>query len=143
MPLCAGRGPGVGRALLSYSVLHHELCYAASASPVEGFAYRGTIVSNVDAGIDRYKPAHRLMACPDNNHGSIEQINGKWVVFYHRHTNGHSFSRQACMEPFRLLPDSAIPQVEITSCGPTAVRCRARASGVRISPAIAFSEERI
>jgi hypothetical protein len=100
------------------SVLHHELCYATSASPVEGFAYRGAVVSNVDVGIGRYKPASRMMACPDNNHGSIERIGGKWFVFYHRHTNGHCFSRQACMEPIRLLPDGAIPQAEITSCGP-------------------------
>ena len=100
------------------SALHHELCYATSDSPTAGFAYRGTLVSNVDLGIDRYKPADRMMAYPDNNHGSIACIGGRWYVFYHRHTNGHCFSRQACLEPIGIRPDGSIPQAEITSCGP-------------------------
>ena len=51
------------------------------------------------------------------NHGSIECINGNWYVFYHRNTHGTEFSRQACAEPIRILPDGTIPQVEMTSCG--------------------------
>ena len=34
-----------------------------------------------------------------NNHGSIMEINGKWYVFYHRHTGQNEFSRQAMLEP--------------------------------------------
>ena len=44
----------------------------------------------------------RLQVCAkswENNHGSIAQINGKWYVFYHRHTGVNEFSRQAMMEP--------------------------------------------
>ena len=100
------------------SILHHELCYATSASPVEGFRFRGTLVSNVDAGIDRYKPAERRMAYPGNNHGSIARIGGQWYVFYHRHSNGHGYSRQACMEPIELRHGCEFVQVEITSRGP-------------------------
>ena len=100
------------------SIRGHELCYATSDSPAAGFKYRGVVVSNVDAGIDRYKPAGRMMAFPDNNHGSIARIAGQWYVFYHRHTNGHCFSRQACLEPIEILPDGSILQAEITSCGP-------------------------
>lgn len=100
------------------SILSHELCYAISNSPVEGFIYKGTIISNTDRGIDTYKAADRPMAYDDNNHGSIELINGKWYIFYHRHTNSNSFSRQACLEPIEILADGTIPQVEITSCGP-------------------------
>ena len=37
-----------------------------------------------------------------NNHGSIVEINNKWYVFYHRHTNGTNFSRQACMEEIQF-----------------------------------------
>ena len=47
-----------------------------------------------------------------NNHGSIVEINGKWYVFYHRHTNGTNFSRQGCMEEIQFLEDGTIPQVE-------------------------------
>lgn len=102
-----------------YSSIHgHELCYATSKSPVEGFRYRGRIISNTDRGIDSYKEADRDMAYPDNNHGSIECINGKYYVFYHRHTNASSYSRQACLEPIEVLPDGTIPQVEMTTSGP-------------------------
>ncbi len=30
------------------------------------------------------------------NHGSVENINGKWYVFYHRPTHESDYSRQAC-----------------------------------------------
>lgn len=100
------------------SINYHELCYATSNSPTEGFAYRGTIVSNSDTFIDSYKPAEQAMYFGGNNHGSIVEINNSWYVFYHRHTNGTSFSRQGCIEPIQILKDGTIPQVEMTSCGP-------------------------
>jgi len=100
------------------SILFHELCYATSKYPTRGFEFRGTIVSNNDTGIASYKPAERPMFYGGNNHGSIVDIKGQWYVFYHRHTNGTNFSRQACLEPIELLADGTIPQVEMTSCGP-------------------------
>jgi len=54
----------------------------------------------------------------NNNHGSIVEIKDKWYVFYHRHTNGKEFSRQACLEPVEIDKDGRIRQVMITSCGP-------------------------
>ena len=53
------------------STVMHELCYAVSDSPVEGFRYQGVLVSNVDMGIDSYKPAERPMAYGANNHGGL------------------------------------------------------------------------
>jgi len=100
------------------SVVFHELCYATSKHPTRDFVYRGVIVSNSDLHIDTYKPAQKPMFYGGNNHGSIVEINGKWYIFYHRHTNGTNFSRQACMEPITFLEDGSIPQVEMTSCGP-------------------------
>jgi len=100
------------------SVVFHELCYATSKHPTKDFVYRGVIVSNSDLHIDTYKPAEKPMFYGANNHGSIDEINGQWYIFYHRHTNGTNFSRQACMEPIRFLEDGSIPQVEMTSCGP-------------------------
>ncbi len=101
------------------SIQMHELCYALSDKPTEGFRYMGTIVSNIDVGINSYKAAERPMGCYiDNNHGGIEEIGGQWYVFYHRHTNGNSLSRQGCLEPIQVLEDGTIPQVEISSCGP-------------------------
>ena len=52
-----------------------------------------------------------------NNHGSMEEINGKWYIFYHRHTNGTVFSRQGCAEPLTFNDDGTINQAQMTSCG--------------------------
>jgi len=99
------------------SIVMHELCYATSKYPTKGFIYRGVIVSNNDLNIDSYKPAEKPMNYGANNHGSIVEINGKWFIFYHKHTNGTNFSRQGCMEQIKFQEDGTIPQVEMTSCG--------------------------
>lgn len=100
------------------SIVMHELCYATSKYPTKGFVYQGVIVSNNDLHIDTYKPADKPMFYGGNNHGSIVEINDKWYIFYHRHTNGTNFSRQGCIEEIQFLSDGTIPQVEMTSCGP-------------------------
>ena len=99
------------------SVVFHELCYATSKHPTKDFKYNGVIVSNSDLHIDTYKPAEKPMFYGANNHGSIIEINGKWYIFYHRHTNGTNFSRQGCCEQIEFLEDGTIPQAEMTSCG--------------------------
>ncbi|WP_337098896.1 family 43 glycosylhydrolase [Paenibacillus sp. YIM B09110] len=100
------------------SEVMHELCYATSKHPTKGFTYRGVIVSNNDLHIDTYKPANKPMYYGGNNHGGMVEANGQWYMFYHRHTNGTSFSRQGCIEPIKFLEDGTIPQVEITTSGP-------------------------
>ena len=104
--------------LIFSSILMHELCYATSKHPTKDFVYRGTIVSNCDMGISTYKPVDKPMAYGGNNHGSMVEINGKWYIFYHRHTNGTNYSRQGCLEEIKFLEDGSIPQVEMTSCAP-------------------------
>ena len=99
------------------SIRFHELCWAVSKNPTEGFTYGGVIISACDDGIDSYKPASKPMYYTANNHGSIERINGEWYIFYHRHTNGTNYSRQGCLEKLTILPDGTIIQAEITSCG--------------------------
>lgn len=95
----------------------HELCYALSDDPEGPFEFGGTIISNGDIGVNGIRDEADCDNYIGNNHGSIEKINGKWYVFYHRHTNRRSFSRQACAERINVLPDGHIPQVEMTSCG--------------------------
>lgn len=95
---------------------NHELCYATSPFPDKDFVFRGTIVSNGDVGLNGRKEKDRVNHTA-TNHGSIENINGQWYVFYHRQTCGSDFSRQACAERIEVLPDGSIPQVEVTSCG--------------------------
>ena len=98
------------------SEVNHELCYATSKYPDRDFTYGGVIVSNGDVGYQGRKEEDRL-ALTGNNHGSIEQINGQWYIFYYRHTNKTSYSRQGCAEKIEILADGSIPQVEMTSCG--------------------------
>lgn len=40
-----------------------------------------------------------------NTHGSIEQINGQWYVFYHRPPRGFGFARQAMVAPIAIEAD--------------------------------------
>ncbi len=92
----------------------HELCYATSQSPTEGFVYGGTLIANGDVGLEgREIPCYTL----GNNHGGLVGAKGQWYVFYHRPTNGTEFSRQGCAEPVEIKENGHIAQVEMTSCG--------------------------
>lgn len=95
---------------------NHELCYATSRYPDRDFEYGGTIISNGDIGYKGRTDKNRLNAT-GTTHGSIENINGQWYVFYHRLSHGSDYSRQACAEPINIKADGGIEQVEMTSCG--------------------------
>ncbi|MDR3206997.1 MAG: family 43 glycosylhydrolase [Oscillospiraceae bacterium] len=106
-----------GRYYLIYSSIHgHELCCAVSSRPDGDFTFGGVLLSNGDIGFQGRAPEDALNYI-GNNHGSLEQINGQWYIFYHRQTNLHQFSRQACADPIAFAPDGSLPQAEMTSCG--------------------------
>ena len=94
----------------------HELAYATSDYPDKDFVFGGVIVSNGDIGYEGRAKEDQIMRT-GNIHGSIAEINGKWYVFYHRHTTKTELSRQACAEEITISPNGSIAQVEITSCG--------------------------
>lgn len=98
------------------SIFGHELCYAVSDKPDGGFEYKGVLVSNGDVGLNGRKlsDADYYMG---NNHGGLICIRDKWYIFYHRHTNRHSFSRQACAERIERNENGDFIQAELTSCG--------------------------
>lgn len=96
------------------SILSHELCYAVSDKPTEGFRYGGTLVSIADIG---YKGNRTPLNYTGNTHGGMAEVSGQWYIFYPRQTNRIKCSRQACAEKLTILPDGSIPQVEVTSCG--------------------------
>lgn len=98
------------------SLQNHELCYATGKYPDRDFQFGGTIVSNGDIGLQGRTDENRLNMT-GTTHGSIEQINGEWYVFYHRLTHKSDYSRQACAEKIEIKEDGSIAQVEITSCG--------------------------
>ncbi|MBN6204826.1 family 43 glycosylhydrolase [Ralstonia pickettii] len=99
------------------SINGHELCYATSKSPVDGFQFGGTIISNGDLYINGFSADKHAYNYIGNNHGSIVYVKGQWYVFHHRQTNRHHYSRQALAEPIEIEEDGSIPQAELTSCG--------------------------
>ena len=98
------------------SCASHELCYMVSDRPDGGFVYGGTLVSNGDIGCNGRLYEQRLNHIA-NTHGSLCNIRGKWYIFYHRHTNHHAYSRQACAEAIELDENGRFHQAEMTSCG--------------------------
>ncbi|MDO4650088.1 MAG: carbohydrate-binding protein, partial [Eubacteriales bacterium] len=55
-----------------------------------------------------------------NNHGSIAKVNGNWYFFGHRHTNAHTYSRQAIAGKITVGTENDAPLVtpmEFTSSG--------------------------
>ena len=80
--------------------------YATSKSPMGPFTYGGVIVDN-----DHCDPGNW------NNHGSIIEFKGKWVVFYHRSSHNSVTMRRACMEPITFNEDGSINEVEMTTQG--------------------------
>lgn len=91
----------------------HELCWAVADTPLGEYHFGGILVSNSDIGTGGNREALNYRG---NTHGSIAFVNGKWYVFYHRQTNRHFFSRQACAEEINFDGEKFY-QAEITSCG--------------------------
>lgn len=84
------------------------LSYAIADNPLGPYQKKGVIIDNIfcDPGVW-------------NNHGSIEEYNGQWYVFYHRSSQGDRFSRRTCAEKIYFNEDGTINEVEMTSQGPS------------------------
>jgi arabinoxylan arabinofuranohydrolase len=83
-----------------------SLAYATSKSPLGPFQYRGVIVDNDGCDPQSW-----------NNHGSIEEVNGQWYVFYHRSSQNRQQKRRLCIEPIYFNDDGTIQEVSMTSQG--------------------------
>ncbi len=99
--------------LIYSSGQNNELAYATSKYPDRGFEYKGVLISGCDLG---YKGNRQRKAPAGTIHGSVEFIDGRYYVFYHRTTNNTDFSRQACAEPIEMV-DGKFLQAEITTQG--------------------------
>lgn len=114
-------GPSIrkiyGKYYLVYSSVNtHQLCYAVSDKPTEGFVFGGVIVSNGDVGYCGRKEEDKLMSV-GNNHGGLVEVNDQWYIFYHRHTYLNQYNRQGCAEKIYFDENGHIPQVTITTSG--------------------------
>lgn len=108
-----------GKYYFIYSSLNsHNLCYAVSDRPTGGFRFGGVLISTGDidlpgSGIHDTGSAHNFTG---NIHGSLICLDGKYYVFYHRHSNRKQSSRQACAEEIKF-ENGIFYQAEMTSCG--------------------------
>ena len=106
-----------GKYYFIYSSLNsHNLCYAVSDKPTEGFEFGGILISCGDIGLPGVPDVKHAHMDTGNTHGSLIEINGKYYIFYHRHSNRKQSSRQACAEEIRF-EDGRFYQAEMTSCG--------------------------
>lgn len=99
------------------SEINHELCCAVSNHPLEGFRFGGTLVDIGDVGLPGRPDEKHAVNYLGNTHGGMAELNGRWYIFYHRQTNQHSYSRQACAEVLEGTADGGFRQAEVTSCG--------------------------
>lgn len=95
------------------SIKSHELCYAFSKYPDREFQYSGILISNGNVGFEGNTEAQYYTG---NTHGGLLNLKDRWYIFYHRQTNQHEFSRQACAEEI-TFKDGRFEQAEMTSCG--------------------------
>lgn len=84
-----------------------SLGYATGKSPLGPFTYQGVIIDNESCDPGSW-----------NNHGSIEEVNGQWYVFYHRSCGNSQHMRRACAEPIFFDENGLIREVKMTSQGP-------------------------
>ena len=107
-----------GKYYFVYSSRHnHELCYAVSDSPTEGFVYKGTLISNADIFPAKGMTEKDAKNYIGNNHGGMLRLKDQYYIFYHRQTNRNSYSRQTCAEKLVRDKNGDFLQAEMTSCG--------------------------
>ncbi|MDC7287472.1 family 43 glycosylhydrolase [Blautia schinkii] len=107
-----------GKYYFVYSSRHnHELCYAVSDSPTDGFRYGGTLVSNGDVFLEGKHDETQARNYLGNTHGGMLYLKGHYYIFYHRQTNRSSYARQACAERLEQKQDGGFCQAPMTSCG--------------------------
>lgn len=80
--------------------------YAMARSPLGPFEYKGILVDNTGCDPNTW-----------NNHGSIEQFQNQWYVFYHRSSQNSIYNRRLCIEPIFFNDKYEIEEVEMTSQG--------------------------
>lgn len=94
----SGKEYGVGNT-------NSALRYAYGDSPLGPWRAGGVLVDS--RGVVPNQDGSHLMTTngSHNTHGSIEEINGQWYVFYHRPPRGYGYARQAMVAPIKITWD--------------------------------------
>lgn len=81
---------------------NYTLAYAYSDNPLGPWTYGGTIIDGRARDVDDNGNPICTANPYGNTHGSIQKINGRWWVFYHRQTGTDEYSRQAMVAPIEV-----------------------------------------
>ena len=84
------------------------LRYAFGDSPLGPWRSGGVLVDS--RGVVPNEDGSHLITtnAGHNTHGSLQQINGQWYVFYHRPPRGFGFARQAMVAPVKITWDKKL-----------------------------------
>lgn len=78
------------------------LRYAYGDTPLGPWKIGGVVVDSRGPEVNKDGTALEATNGGHNTHGSIEEINGQWYVFYHRPPRNFGFARQAVVAPIKV-----------------------------------------
>ena len=81
------------------------LRYAFGDSPLGPWRSGGVLVDSRGVVLDEDGSHLITTNAAHNTHGSLQEINGQWYVFYHRPPRGFGFARQAMVAPVKITWD--------------------------------------
>lgn len=81
------------------------LRYAYGDSPLGPWRSGGVLVDSRGVVLNEDGSALAATNAAHNTHGSLQEINGHWYVFYHRPPRGFGFARQAMVAPVKIVCD--------------------------------------
>jgi hypothetical protein len=84
------------------SSTNSALRYAYGDTPLGPWKSGGVLVDSRAPVLNEDGSQLQTSNAGHNTHGSIEQINGQWYVFYHRPPRGFGFARQPMVAPIRI-----------------------------------------
>lgn len=84
------------------SITNSTLRYAYGDTPLGPWKSGGVLVDSRAPVLNQDGTALQTTNAGHNTHGSIEEINGQWYVFYHRPPRGFGNARQAMVAPVHV-----------------------------------------
>ncbi|AFL84740.1 hypothetical protein Belba_2173 [Belliella baltica DSM 15883] len=87
------------------SSTNSTLRYAVGDSPLGPWKSGGVLVDSRGPVLNEDGTSIILTNGGHNTHGSIEEINGQWYVFYHKPPRGFGFARQPVVAPISIEVD--------------------------------------